>query len=282
MSALDLIRTKKIGFLGVGNLGQAVMRGFLDSGLVRKENILISSRTERKLLKVAEEFQVQAVKTNEQLIDGSDVVILGVKPQDLYLAIEPIASTFHEDHVVMSLAAGISLDSLEKLIPNAKKILRVMPNTAANVKRSVVAYSASDAATPHLKWIEELLSTIGIVVPVEDGDMMEALVVAASSGIGFVYELMIYWQEWLEERGIDHAVAKKVTTNVFAGAAAMADSAVNTSFEELQRKVTSLKGVTAAGLESMRELEIERALRISFEKAALRDKSLGDSWVKTE
>ncbi|MCB0350060.1 MAG: pyrroline-5-carboxylate reductase [Bdellovibrionales bacterium] len=281
MAAQDLIRTKKIGFLGVGNLGQAVLRGFLDSGLVLPKNVLISSRTERKLAKVAEEFNVQAVKTNEELIDGSDVVIIGVKPQDLYLAIEPIASSFHEDHVVMSLAAGISLESLEELMPDVKKILRVMPNTAANVKKSVVAYSASDACSPHLNWIEELLSTIGVVVPVEDGDMMEALVVAASSGIGFVYELMIYWQEWLEERGIDRETAKLVTVNVFAGASAMASSAPNTSFEELQRKVTSLKGVTAAGLDSMRELEIERALRISFEKAALRDKSLGDSWLKS-
>lgn len=281
MSAQDLIRTKKIGFLGVGNLGQAVLKGFLDSGLVRRENILISSRTERKLLKVSEEFNVRPVKTNEELIDGSDVIIIGVKPQDLYQAIEPIASSFHHDQVVMSLAAGISLDSLEHLIPNANKILRVMPNTAAKVKRSVVAYSASEAAEPHLKWIEELLSTIGIVVPVEDGDMMEALVVAASSGIGFLYELMIYWQEWLEERGIHRDTAKQVTIAVFGGAAAMAEASENTSFEELQRKVTSLKGVTAAGLESMRELEIERALRISFEKAALRDKSLGDSWLKS-
>lgn len=280
MSAKDVIRTQKIGVMGVGNLGQAVMRAFLDSGLVPRENMIISNRTERKLQKVAEEFQVRAVSTNEQLIDESDVVIIGVKPQDLYLALEPIASTFHSDHLVMSLAAGVSLDSLARLIPNTKKILRVMPNTAAKIKASVIAYAATSGASPHLPWVEELLSTMGLVVPVEDGEMMEALVVASSSGIGFVYELMIYWSEWLEERGIDPLVTKKITSQVFAGAAAMALSAEQTSLEELQRKVTSLKGVTAAGLDSMRELEIERALRISFEKAALRDKELGQNWSK--
>lgn len=277
MSTRDAIRIQKIGIMGVGNLGQAVLRAFLDSGLVLRENIIISNRTERKLQKIAAEYQVRAVHTNEQLIDESNIVIIGVKPQDLYQSIEPIASAFHANHIVMSLAAGVSLNSLCKLLPGAQKILRVMPNTAAKIKQSVIAYAATGAVSPHLPWIEELLATMGLVVPVEDGEMMEALVVASSSGIGFVYELMIYWSEWLEERGIDPVTTKKITWSVFAGAAAMAKAAEQTSLVELQRKVTSLKGVTAAGLESMRELEIERALRISFEKAALRDKELGQN-----
>ncbi|OFZ10863.1 MAG: hypothetical protein A2Z20_03820 [Bdellovibrionales bacterium RBG_16_40_8] len=282
MTTHDVIRTQKIGIMGVGNMGQAVLSAFIDSGIVPRENIIIANRSERKLKKVANEFQVRSVNTNEQLIDESNVVIIGVKPQDLYQAIEPIASSFHEDHVVISLAAGIPLASLEKLIPNAKKILRVLPNTAAKIKLSVIAYSSSAGATHHLKWIEDLLSTMGFVVAVEDGEMMEAMVVASSSGIGFVYELMMYWQEWLGERGISANIAKQVTTKVFAGAAAMAEAAPQVSFEELLRKVTSLKGVTAAGLESIRELEIERALRISFEKAAMRDKELGQTWIKID
>jgi pyrroline-5-carboxylate reductase len=280
MARNDIIGTQKIGFIGIGNLGQAVLRAFLDSGLVPRENIRVTNRTERKLSRVVEEFQVKAVPTNEQLIDESDVVIIGVKPQDFYQAIEPIASTFQPDHIVMSLAAGISLSSLHKLIPGADKILRVMPNTAAKIKRSVIAYAATKACQPHLGWIEQLLATMGLVVPVEDGEMMESLVVGASSGIGFVYELMIYWKEWLEERGIDVETAKQITVQTFAGAAAMAEMATDTSLDELQRKVVSLKGVTAAGLESMRELEIERTLRISFEKAAMRDKELGENFNK--
>ena len=279
MSTKDVIKTQKIGFLGVGNLGQAVLRAFLDSQLVPKENIFITNRSERKQQKVADEFGVKALATNEQLIEASQIVIIGVKPQDFYQAIEPISSSFHSDQVVVSLAAGISLSELQKLIPEAKKFLKVMPNTAAKVKKSVIAYTASNAAEPHLPWLEELLGTMGYVVPVDDGDQMEALVVAASSGIGFLFELMIYWQEWLEERGIDKDVAKKITTRVFAGAAALAEDAENTAFEELQRKVASLKGVTAAGLDSMRELEIERTLRISFEKAAMRDRELGQSFA---
>lgn len=280
MAAIDVIRTKKIGILGCGNLGQAILRAFIDSGLVPKSNLFITNRNEKKSEKLAEEFGINAVHTNETLVDQCDLVIIGVKPQDLYQTIEPIASSFHDGHTVMCLAAGISLDSLEQLLPEVKSIVRVMPNTAARVKTSVIAYAATQAAAAQMGWIQPLLETMGYVVPVEDGEMMEALTVGASSGIGFVFELMIYWKEWFEERGISPDIAKKITVQVFSGASKLAEQASTTSLEELQRKVTSLKGVTAAGLDSMREFEIERALRYSFEKAAIRDKELGKSWLK--
>lgn len=280
MSAEDVLKTKKIGVMGVGNLGQALVKGFIESGLVKKENIWGSSRNEKKLSRVAEELGIQTVSTNEALIDKCDLIVLGMKPQDLYSAIEPIASSFHEGHVVMSLAAGIDLTSLKKLIPNTRSIVRAMPNTAAKLRKSVIAVAATPEARAQLAWIELLLSAVGYVVPVEDGEMMEAVVVSSSSGVGFVFELMIYWREWLEERGFSADVAKKITNQVFIGAAGLAESAPGTSFEELLRKVTSAKGVTAAGLDSMRELELERILRISFEKAALRDQELGKDWQK--
>lgn len=281
MSAIDVVRSKKIGILGCGNLGQAIMKAFLDSGFVKPESLFITNTRFEKSEKLASEYGVTALPTNEQLVEKVDVVILGTKPQDLYQTIEPIASTFHSDHVVMSLAAGITVRSLENLIPDCSNHFRVMPNTAARVKKSVIAYSVSRSGQSHVPWVELLLSSMGYVVAVEDGDEMQAVLVGSSSGVGFIFELMIYWKEWLEERGLEPEIAKKITVQTFLGAAKLAEDTPQTSLEELQRKVTSSKGVTAAGLDSIRELEIERALRYSFEKAALRDKELGDSWQKS-
>lgn len=281
MGAADLIKTKKIGILGCGNLGQAVVKAFIDSGLVPAKNIFITNQTERKSAKLAEEYGVIPCHTNEELIEKCDVVILGVKPQDLYTTIEPLASIFHNEHVVMSLAAGVTVQNLQSLIPDCPNLVKIMPNTAARVKKSVIAYAATRGAQAHLTWVEMLLATMGYVVPVEDGEEMEAVVVGSGSGVGFIFELMIYWKEWMEERGIDPDTAKKITIQVFAGASKLAEETPGTSLDELQRKVTSLKGVTAAGLDSMRELEVERALRYSFEKAAMRDKELGSSWQKS-
>ena len=85
---------------------------------------------------------------------------------------------------------------------------------------------------------------------------------------------MLYWQEWLEEHGFASHVARKMTVETFLGAALLASENKDAPIDDLLSKVASKKGITQAGLESMRELEIERALRYSFEKAALRNQEL--------
>lgn len=115
---------------------------------------------------------------------------------------------------------------------------------------------------------------MGYVIRVEDEDALEAITVSCASGTGFVFELMSYWQDWIEERGFEPAEAKRLAIETFLGAAMLAADAKDQSIEDLLHKVASKKGTTSAGLDSMRELEVERALRYSFEKAALRNKEL--------
>ena len=89
--------------------------------------------------------------------------------------------------------------------------------------------------------------------------------------------MMQIWQEWIEQFEIDPETAKQMTLGTFLGTAMLAEKSPNLNFYELQTKVVSKKGVTAAGLEGMRDGEIDRILRISFEKAALRNRELGKS-----
>ena len=86
--------------------------------------------------------------------------------------------------------------------------------------------------------------------------------------------MMMYWQDWIQERGFTNEEAKQMTIETFVGASLLAAQSAGIDIEELQQRVTSKKGVTAAGLNSMRELEIERALRISFEKASMRSQEI--------
>jgi pyrroline-5-carboxylate reductase len=123
--------------------------------------------------------------------------------------------------------------------------------------------------------IEDLFSPLGTVIKLEDGDPFEAFTVASSSGTGFIFELMSYWQDWIEEHGVEPSVARQIIVQTFLGTAALAQGS-SENLEELQNKVTSRKGMTAAGLESMRSLEIEGLLRMSFGKAAQRYRELGN------
>jgi len=187
--------------------------------------------------------------------------------------VEPIASSFQDTHVVVSLAAGYPLDRLKKLIPSHPTLVRVMPNTPLQIGEGVIGYTLTRPDLVIERRIEHLFQPLGLVVKLDEGESFQALTVGAASGTGFVFELMIYWQEWLEEHGIEPEVAREVTVKTFLGASLLAEGSAG-SLEELQAKVTSKKGVTAAGLNSMRELEVERLLRYSFEKAVIRDGEL--------
>jgi len=268
-----LLKSKRIGFIGAGNMTQSMMKGILEGGFIPPENILVSNRSEGKLAKVHTQFSVETTTSNEQVVEESDIVILAVKPQDLLQAIEPIRSAFYEGQIVISVAAGIRMETLHKHLPQCR-LVRVIPNTPSLIGEGVVGYLIQDEEDDGARSIvEALFSSLGNVLPCEDEDQLEALLVGCSSGTGFVFELMMYFQDWLHENGFDAEIAEKMTIDTFLGASLLASQSKE-NLEELQTRVVSKKGVTAAGLQSMRELEIERALRISFEKAALRDKEL--------
>lgn len=255
-------------------MGQAIIKALIDSKTVDPTNVFATNRSPGKLKKVQELFGVQTLQTNEELVDACEIIVLAVKPQDLVQVLEPIASSFHSGHLVISLAAGFTLDSLQNVIPNAGGIARAMPNTPATIQKGVVGYCLGENASAYQATVESFLGPLGLVVQADEGDRFEALTVSCAGGTGFVFELMAYWQEWVEEHGFDAETARKMVVQTFLGAAELAASAEATPILDLQDRVVSKKGITDAGLQSMRELEVERALRYSFEKAAIRDQEI--------
>lgn len=274
---MNFVEHLKVGFIGAGNMTTIITRRLFETNTVRPENTWISNRTPGKLAKIREQWPIQIGNNNEDVVDQCQVIFLSIKPQDFVSAIEPLASLFQKDQIVISLLAGVPLENLEKALPNSR-LVRVMPNTPSSLGKGVVGYCVADPDdNGAVSIVEELLAPLGYVVPLDEGDMFDALLVSCSSGTGFVLELMSYWQDWIEERGFSPEVARRMTIETFWGAAQLAAKEPNVSFEEIQQRVASKKGVTAAGLDSMRELEIERTLRLSFEKSWMRNQELSRS-----
>lgn len=266
------LKTQKIGFLGAGNMAQAMIKGLIEGGFPAK-NIFATNRSQGKLQKLAEEFHINPLTSNEELVDLCNIVILAVKPHDLLIALEPVTRAFDSQKIVISVAAGIRMEKLERYIQGGR-LSRVMPNTPSLIGQGVIGYLLNDESDNALEsTVEDLFAPLGKVIKVQDEDQFEALTVSCSSGTGFVFEMMTYWQDWIEEHGFSAEEARLMTIETFLGASMLAAQS-HVEVEELQARVTSKKGVTAAGLQSMRELEIERALRISFEKAAMRNKEM--------
>lgn len=268
-----LLKVYKIGFIGAGSMSQALIKGIIESKLMKPEQILVSNRTPGKLLKLKEIYQVQTREHNEQIVEECDIVILAMKPQDLPQAMENLTSAFSDKQIVISLAAGINLKSLKRLIPYSR-LVRLMPNTPSLIGRGVLGLLSDSQDEIVLDITKELFSGLGVVLELETEDQFDALMISCSSGTGFVFEMMMYWQDWISEHGFSEEQAKIMTVETFVGASLLAAQSAGVDIEELQQRVTSKKGVTAAGLNSMRELEIERALRISFEKAAMRSQEI--------
>lgn len=272
-----MLKAMKIGFIGAGNMTQALVKGMIESKEFKPDHIIVSNRTEGKLLKLSEQYNVQTRSHNQEVINECDVVILAVKPQDFSAAIEGLNNLFNENQIVISLAAGMPFSTLKKLIPYAR-LVRLMPNTPSLIGRGVIGYMSLDKEEDYVSSLmEDLFGGLGSLIRVESEDQFDALMVSCSSGTGFIFELMMYWQEWIEEHGFAPEIAKKMTVETFVGASLLAAQSNGVELEELQSRVTSKKGVTFSGLNSMRELEMERALRISFEKAAMRSQEISKS-----
>lgn len=269
-----LMKIMKIGFIGAGNMTQALIKGVLEPKQVKHSQIYVSNRTPGKLLKLKELYPgLNTRQYNEEIIDECDIVILAMKPQDLPAAISEISEKFREEQIIISLAAGINIDALEKIIPTGR-LARMMPNTPSLIGRGVIGLLTQNMDESGSDLIHDIFSSLGVMLDVETEDQFDALMVSCSSGTGFVFEMMMYWQDWIQERGFTDEESKQMTIETFLGASLLAAQSAGIDIEELQQRVTSKKGVTAAGLNSMRELEIERALRISFEKASMRSQEI--------
>lgn len=270
-----LLKQKKVGFIGAGNLAQAIIAGLLDSGTLQKDQIVVSSRTDKRLKRIEEKFGVQIRDANEKVVDESQIVIVATKPQDFFEAVEPIATSFGPEHTVISLAAGIQLMSLKKILFECENIVRVMPNVPVKVKAGMVGYIMAKDSVTSSRIVEALFKPLGKVIELPDEEAMSAFTVGAASGVGFALELMQYWLDWLEGYGIDKQDARQIAVQTFIGAGKLAEENTQLSFYEYIDLITSKKGVTSAGLDSIREMDLERALRIAFEKAYIRDRDLG-------
>lgn len=266
----------KLGFIGAGHITQSLCKGFLNSQRVSPMQIGVSNRTEGKLQKLKEELVIQAFSSNEELIQFADIIFIAVKPQDFLTVAEEVGRTVNPNQIIISLAAGLPLAKLQKAIPHARWA-RVIPNTPSAYNQGIIGiYSLDSALAINLS---DLFTLIGEVYINESEDQLNSLLVGTSSGTGFVIELISYYQDWLEEHGFSPDESKSLAVQTFVGASLMCKKHPEKSLLDLVNAVASKKGVTAAGLESMREHDVDRLLRMSLDLAQKRNEELARSIV---
>ncbi len=265
----------KIGFIGAGQMARALAAGFVQAGQVDADQIVAADP-----IKAACEAFSAAVpgcavgKSNRQVAESADTLFLAVKPQTLPAVLAELAPVVGPGHLVVSIAAGVTLDRLEAGFPQAARLVRVMPNTPCLVGQSASAFALGPGATADDgQWVARLLGAVGLALPLDEKHL-DAVTGLSGSGPAFVYQVIEALSDAGVLMGLPREVAHQLAAQTVRGAAEMV-LATGEHPGTLKDRVTSPGGTTIAGLEALEARGLRAALIAAVRAATERSQQLG-------
>lgn len=264
----------RIGFLGAGKMATALARGWLTAGLVAKEHLLASDPVAEARSHFHEVVGVEPGTDNRAVVRGADLLVLAVKPQNMEGLLQEIAPRVESRHLVLSIAAGITLEKMATVLAKKHRLVRVMPNTPCLVGASASAYALGSHATPEDgQLIEKLLSSVGIAVATPE-KLLDAVTGLSGSGPAYVFQMIEALSDGGVRVGLPRDVATKLAAQTLYGAAKML---LETGLHPgvLKDQVTSPGGTTIAGLHAMERAGVRAGLMNAVEAATERSRELG-------
>jgi pyrroline-5-carboxylate reductase len=269
-----MLADKAIGFIGGGNMGEALIKGLLNAATVTPQQILVHDISSTRLDHLAAHYRVQTCGDQASLARASHIILLAVKPQNMAEVLSLIAPHTTHSPLVISIAAGVSLDALSRALPERLPLIRVMPNTPALVLTGASALSRGRyASDSHMDMAMALFRAVGTVVEVEE-KWMDA--VTGLSGSGPAYVLLVL--ESLIDAGVlvglPRPIARELVLQTAAGAVRLLQESGRHP-GELKDMITSPGGTTIAALKVLEQGGLRGALMAAVEAATLRSRQLG-------
>lgn len=238
-----------IGFVGGGNMAEALVKGIETSKVYAPENIFVSDIRPERLDYLAKEYKVQTTNDNAGLAAKVDILVLSVKPQNMPDALQSIKDALKKEMIVISIAAGIKTANIADVLGDVA-IVRVMPNTPALIGEGASALFANNKARPMLEKATSIFSSVGKAVIVETEDLIDAVTAVSGSGPAYYFLLTEEMIKAGIELGLPENIAKDLVLQTAKGAALLAAGAEKKGETpaQLRRKVTSPGGTTEAAL----------------------------------
>ena len=264
--------TTHITFIGAGNMASSIIGGLIAKGF-SAENIIASDPYQPSLDNLATIAPVTTTQDNNSAIANADVVVLAVKPQVMKQVAESIAPAIQtKKPLIISIAAGIEMASLDKWLGGNLAIVRCMPNTPALVQSGATGLFASPTVSDaQRQQANDILGAVGIALWVDEESKLDAVTAISGSGPAYFFLVMEAMQATGEKLGLSTEQAKQLTLQTALGAAQMA-LASDVDAAELRRRVTSPAGTTEAAINSLQQAGLVELFDTAL--TAARDRSI--------
>lgn len=261
------------GFLGYGNMGEAILSGLLENGVIEPGAVRVYDPLPARREAAAARGAV-GVSSADELASACDTLLLAVKPQSLNEALAPLAGIVFPSIRVISIMAGVSIAVLQKYFGPRARILRVMPNTPALVGAGAAAMACSDTCGPEdIEAGQAIFGAVGIVELVEESGI-DAVTALSGSGPAYFFYLAECMIKAAVAEGLPEELAGRLAAQTLMGAGKLLVSTGKPP-ALLREQVTSKGGTTFAALEAMRAHEFETIIGAAVHAAAERSRELG-------
>lgn len=258
----------RIGFLGAGNMGGAILKGYAPAAAEKGHEILVYNRTEATRLALEKEFAaVTASASAKELVEKSDVVILGVKPNMFDELLLEISDVCTDDKLIVSMAAGISMSYIEKYLGAEQPVIRIMPNTPAQVGESMVSVSRNgNVSDAMFDSVFEVFETIGRAEEVDE-ELIHCVIGVSGSSPAYTYMYIDALMQAAVDNGMAPDKARVFAAQSVLGAAKMVLENEDISPEQLRINVCSPGGTTIEAVNKLFENGFTESVKEGFQAA---------------
>ncbi len=266
---------KKIGFIGGGNMAEAIIKGLLEAACPN-EKILVAEPSDLRRDHLADAYNVGVTSDNLDVVRQCDVVVLAIKPQIAGEVISGFASAFRPDTLLVSILAGISCAFVEEHFDGAARVVRVMPNTPALVGEGATAICLGhNASHADLLLVRHLFETVGQVQLIDERQM-DAVTGLSGSGPAYVYTIIEALADGGVREGLRRDIAHALAVQTVVGAALMVRE-TNEHPAILRDRVCSPGGTAITGVSTLENKGLRTTLMEAVSAAASRSRELGDA-----
>lgn len=264
----------KLGFIGAGEMGGAIIRGLLKSGW-KKEEIIVSVRTPEKANLLADTLGIAAYTDNVRVISEADQLFLAVKPAQMSQVLAQIAQISCPTKLLISMALGWSVEKIQKILPEWP-VIRIMPNMPLALGEGVTLFHFADTVSANdRQTIMHLFDTLGKTYQISPA-VFDGATALSGSGPAFVYDFIDALSCAGREQGLEEKIARELAIQTVIGAAKMAQHE-QVSPAQLAQKVATPGGCTAAGMEVLLTSDLKDIVRQAVSVTAHRAKEIANS-----